>query len=162
MNYNIIDNFLPRSEFKVVKEVLLHPKFTWNYKEYKVDNNNNLGKYSSFEHIFYEYNSPCSQEYECLSALLSKLKYKSLISIKANLYTNSKELVEYKSHVDHEFAHNGAIFYINSNDGYTHIGEDIKVESVENRLLTFDSFKPHYGTNCTNAHKRININFNYF
>ena len=37
-----------------------------------------------------------------------------------------------------------------------------KIESIENRLVIFDSKKLHASTYCTNKKVRVNINFNYF
>ena len=37
-----------------------------------------------------------------------------------------------------------------------------KVESVENRLVTFDTPLRHTGTNCTNQKYRLTLNFNYY
>ena len=55
-----------------------------------------------------------------------------------------------------------AIFYINSNNGFTLFESDNqKVESIENRLVIFDSFERHSGTNCTDEKYRAVINFNF-
>ena len=57
--------------------------------------------------------------------------------------------------------HKTAIFYINSNNGFTVLENDTKIESIENRLLLFNGSKKHHSTSCTNSGARININFNY-
>ena len=53
------------------------------------------------------------------------------------------------------------IFFVNSNDGFTILDDDTMIESVENRILFFDSSKLHNSTNCTNEKVRVNINFNF-
>ena len=55
-----------------------------------------------------------------------------------------------------------AIFYINSNNGYT-IFKDTKekVKSVPNRLLKFDTRMKHSGVSSTDEKRRVVINFNY-
>ena len=55
-----------------------------------------------------------------------------------------------------------AIYYVNSNDGYTLFEDGTKVESVANRLVRFPASIKHTGTTCTNANRRVLINFNWF
>jgi len=54
-----------------------------------------------------------------------------------------------------------AIFYINTNNGWTNFKNGDKVESVENRLVIFDSNLEHEGVTCTDEIRRLVINFNY-
>ena len=54
------------------------------------------------------------------------------------------------------------ILYFNANDGVTVLEDGTEVESVPNRILLFDSSRPHHSTTCTNANRRVNLNFNYF
>ena len=94
--------------------------------------------------------------------ILNQLEVKSLIRIKANLYP-STDNIEYQSeHIDYDYSHKGAIFYLNTNDGFTTLEDGTKIESVENRILLFDPSKPHNSTTCTNDKCRVNVNFNYF
>ena len=55
-----------------------------------------------------------------------------------------------------------AIYYVNSNDGYTKFETGEIVESVGNRLVIFDGRTKHCGSTHTNQKYRIVINFNYF
>ena len=55
-----------------------------------------------------------------------------------------------------------AIFYLNSNNGYTEFEDGTKVESVANRFVSFPSTLKHRGTSCTDENVRVVINFNYF
>jgi hypothetical protein len=52
-------------------------------------------------------------------------------------------------------------FCLNTCDGYTGFADGTKVESVENRLILFDSLEDHYSTSTSNAQARINLNINY-
>ena len=54
-----------------------------------------------------------------------------------------------------------AIFYLNTNDGYTLFKSGKKVSSKENRLIIFDSNLEHTGTNTTNKKFRAVLNLNY-
>ena len=54
-----------------------------------------------------------------------------------------------------------AIYYVNTNNGWTEFENGDKVPSVENRIVIFDSSQLHTGTRTTNASSRVVINFNY-
>ena len=53
------------------------------------------------------------------------------------------------------------IFYLNSNDGYTHFNGGKRVESVANRMVIFPRETMHSGTTSTTDHRKV-INFNWF
>ena len=54
-----------------------------------------------------------------------------------------------------------AIFYLNSNNGYTLFKDDTRVFSQENRLCLFNGHIEHAGASCTNAKRRVVLNINY-
>ena len=80
---------------------------------------------------------------------------------KVNLYLKTTKIIEHAKHVDYPIPHKGAIIYLNTCDGYTRLHDGTKIESVENRLLLFDSSKLHNSTSTTNSLGRYNININY-
>ena len=90
------------------------------------------------------------------------------IRIKANANPRTEKIVVSGFHQDVserrllESEPKTAIFYINSNDGYTLFEDGTKVESVANRVVTFPANLKHTGTSCTDKTCRIVINFNYF
>jgi Rps23 Pro-64 3,4-dihydroxylase Tpa1-like proline 4-hydroxylase len=53
------------------------------------------------------------------------------------------------------------IFYLNTNNGYTTFGENEKIDSVENRLIFFNSQIKHSGISSTEEKYRCLINLNY-
>ena len=56
-----------------------------------------------------------------------------------------------------------AIYYVNTNNGYTEFESNgMKVNSVENRLVIFDSNEKHRAVTATDTSRRSVINFNYF
>ena len=161
--YEIIDNFLTQDKFIKVKNSILNSEFSWNLTPWVSNLEENLKITSSyyFTHIFYSglYVDPQSHVFV---DILNQLEVKSLIRIKANLYP-STDNIEYQSeHIDYDYPHKGAIFYLNTNNGLTILEDKVEVESIENRLLLFDSSKPHTSTTCTDTKCRINVNFNYF
>ena len=54
-----------------------------------------------------------------------------------------------------------SIYYVNTNNGWTHIKGHGKVKSVANRMVTFDSNQYHAGVTCTNEERRVVVNFNW-
>jgi len=114
-------------------------------------------------HLAYINNKAHSDLFSIIGNMfINALKIKSLIRIKANFYPNQGQFVEHEYHVDYKFKHIGAIFSLNTCNGYTKLYDGTKIDSVENRLLIFDASTKHCSTNTTNAERRLNINFNYF
>ena len=65
-------------------------------------------------------------------------------------------------HVDFHYEHSRtAIFYVNTNDGYTEFEDGTKIESKENRIVIFPTLIKHSGVTCTDQQNRVVINFNY-
>ena len=54
-----------------------------------------------------------------------------------------------------------AVFYINTNNGYTEFEDGTRSESIANRMVTFPANLKHRGTTCSDEKTRIVINFNY-
>jgi len=161
--YKVIDNFLTEEKFLKVKNSILNSEFSWNLTPWVSNLQENLKITSSyyFTHLFYS-GLYVDQNCHIFIDILNQLEVKSLIRIKANLYP-STDNIEYQSeHIDYDYPHKGAIFYLNTNDGFTTLEDGTKVESIQNRLLLFDPSKPHNSTTCTNDKCRVNVNFNYF
>ena len=157
----IIDNFLDPYHFRSLKNFMMENSFPW-YTDGTTSisgTKNNDGMY--FIHMFY-FDEPQSEYIELLKPLIHKIPYDAnkLKRIKGNLYPQSQRKIYHGWHDDFEIPHQGCIFYMNTNNGYT-IFKNKKVKSVENRLLLFDPSVLHRSTTCTDAPSRININFNY-
>ena len=114
-----------------------------------------------FTHLFYNNDTVCSDHMKWGQALKNYLEAKAFVRIKANLYPRTDTIVHHTDHIDYTFDHKAAILYLNTNNGFTVIGDD-KIESVANRMLLFDPQIPHHSTTCSDAQFRANINFNYF
>jgi hypothetical protein len=97
--------------------------------------------------------------------ILQRIQPASIIRIKANLLTKESTIVEHGLHTDIpdlKIPCKTAIFYINTNNGYTIFEDGTKINSLENRLVIFDSNIPHSGSSCTDAKVRCVINLNYY
>ena len=80
--------------------------------------------------------------------------------IKANMGPRTHEIRRNKFHIDFPNIIT-AVYYINTNNGWTEFKNGDKVESVANRIIIFDSDTIHTGTTCTDEKVRVLINFNY-
>jgi|TARA_Y100000310_G_C20577308_1_gene761092 hypothetical protein len=174
----IIDNFLPAEELLPIQSVMLGNAFPWFYNDYIAydpDEKNMFvppGKSDwndfQFIHVFYHlnrqygYQEICSAYMELIHPILHRLKMFCLLRCKANLTTGTpKENIPSGFHCDMEYDATTAVFYLNSNDGYTVFPDGKKVESVANRLVKFPTLKEHSGVSCSDNKRRIIINFNY-
>ena len=157
----IIDNFLDPYNFRSLQKFMMGDGFPWYTDATNSISGTKKNDGTYFTHIFY-FDKPLSDHSILLTPLIQKIPYdfNKLNRIKGNLYPPSPRRVYHGWHRDYEFPHQGCIFYINTNNGYT-IFKNKKVKSVENRLLLFDPSILHRSTTCTDAPSRININFNY-
>jgi hypothetical protein len=180
MKIRIVDDFLPRGDYLQIKEHLIDkPDIPYSFYEGKVygkDANKNLQD-SHMCHAFYHLNrfphEPVTTQYLGLMLpIIARCRVLAIHRIKANLETYSgSEPYESEYHVDWENEENiksnmqAAIYYVNTNNGYTNFkdGEEVrKVESVANRMVFFDAELSHRGVSSTDTRYRSVINFNWF
>jgi hypothetical protein len=162
MKYKIIDNFLPKEDFKQINDLLTGPNFPWYYnKNVTFGPKDKKDKNYYFNHRFYE-DVVLSNLYDFINEkLLSKIDIFSLKRVKANFHPRTEKVWFNKKHIDYKQSHKGCIYYINTCDGFTVLEDGKKIESIENRALFFDPSKQHNSSTCSNAKGRINININY-
>jgi len=166
-NYEIIDNFLEKDDFNRIKDTLMSDVFPWYLNDYVIkeeDKKENKMNQYQFTHNFYRGYSPTSGYFDVLEPIISKIKPVGLLRIKANLNPRAENHIEHGYHVDYENSLSNqrtAVFYINTNNGYTLFEDGTKVESVENRFASFKTSTKHTGSTCTNENVRVLINFNY-
>jgi hypothetical protein len=158
MTIRITDNFLTEEEFAELKWNIYSGDFPW-YQIVGIDNQYD-GK-RQFIHFFYKATTN-SNYFSILNPIIQKLDAGALIKIKANLIPKTHEVIQNMFHVDSFYKCTTAIFYMNTNNGYTLFEDGTKCESVENRLVRFPSHIKHTGTSCTDAEDRIVINLNYY
>lgn len=162
LKYKIIDNFLHKEDFITLKNSIINKEFSWYFQDLINAKHSKNDFTCYFTHLIYEH-TPNSEIYpRIFNLFFNKLKMKSLIRVKCNCYLSTEKIRINEKHIDYTFKHNGAVFSLNTCDGFTLLDDDTKINSVENRLLLFDANKPHASSTCTNAKSRFNINFNYF
>jgi hypothetical protein len=163
----IIDNFLKQDQFDALKNVITSPTIPWFQNQYlvKPDNSHQVDDIYNwqFTHTFYKNYSVSSEYFPVLDSILVNLNPSAILRIKANLIPRTDKSVVYQYHTDvSNFKGKTAVFYINSNNGYTLFKDGSRVESIENRIVIFDSTLEHTGTSCTDSRNRCVINFNYY
>ena len=161
MFYEVIDNFLPEETYLRIKYEMIDSKtFPWfyypavSYEDIEDDT-------FYFSHMFFDSPYIKSNFFELITPLIKKIDPKVLCRVKGNLYTNMGRMIENGKHVDQDYELRGAVYYVNTNNGYTILDDGTKIESVANRILFFDSGQPHNSTHCTDQKIRVNINFNF-
>ena len=172
----VFDNFLGLREFADLQEFYtgdqcnwkLNPRVVFPWDEDGLDN-------YQFTHTIYRNHELEGEEgWKFLAPVLNNLTDKTehpvkvILRVKANLQPRTSDIQNRSYHQDFadifgntNIPYYSAIYYVNSNDGYTEFKTGEKVESVANRLLLFTGDQDHRGTTCTNAKQRIVINFNY-
>ena len=159
----IIDNFLDQSEFTHLKKLIVdNVDFPWFITNNITGLENDGGKDYYFTHQFVKDYQCNSHLFDYLDVFKYKINMTRIIRIKANLYPSTEKIIEHSNHIDFNFKHKAAVFYLNTNDGFTIFQDSHRVSSIENRMVLFDGSTVHRSTTCTDQHYRVNLNFNYF
>ena len=159
----IIDNFLDPNEFEAIKNSMESGEFPWYFNRSKVYTGD--GKFQHV-HTFFKYEEGRNSEYlEMWNNFMNKIEATKCYRIKANMTLKSSSQIADDSewHIDDQGdALKTAVFYINTNNGYTELESGVRVGSVANRACIFDSTLKHRGVGHTSSdHHRIVVNFNY-
>ena len=161
----IYDNFLNPTDFQNVYVNMMGDRFPWYYNT----SVSNPCKYESdlnyqFTYSFYKEDAGVMGDYySILSPCLEKMGINRLLRCKSNLNPRTEVNQQIGDmHVDENFPYiKTAIYYVNTNNGFTLFEDGTKVDSVSNRLVVFDAPTNHVGYTCTDENVRVLINFNY-
>ncbi len=160
----VYKNFIDQVRFDDLVAIMSSPQFAWYYNPVldKEDLDPNVKQNFQFTHTFFNFNRVQSEYFDLLTPIFIKIKPIALVRVKANLLLNTDKIVEHGMHVDFKNPKvTTGIFYINTNNGYTKFENGKKIKSIQNQYIEFDSQLKHTGTSCTDAEKRLVINFNY-
>ena len=171
MDLKIIDNFLTDNDFNLLVSNTVGRNDGHQVQFRVVSNVENFGAIEEnwswyMINMLYSTDTPqneiCGKIYEMFVPKFKKLaNFKTMIRIKINAYPYTNVVKEHKEHIDFNYEHIGAVFSLNTCDGYTKFSDGTKVESVANRIVFFDASKKHQSTTTSNAKLRYNINFNF-
>lgn len=160
MTHTTIDNFLPTDYFENLVGFVGGDSFPWFFSGAVADEVDSKDCY--FVHTFYNKCKVNSNLFDHLQPLLNQLEIKALIRVRALMYIGRDNLIEHGKHADFPFSHNVCVLYLNTNDGFTRLDDDTRIESVGNRALFFDGSLDHNSTNCTLVQRRMVLTINYF
>ena len=158
--FKVIDNYLSEDNHLRLKDILESNNFAWYFQKRSVNLKDNNKFDFHFGHNFYFNDNVTSDYFKFLNPIIEKLEVNSLIRIKGNLNVVTSKPVNSKPHKDQPFDCKVALYYLNTNNGYTVINNK-KVKSIKNRIVLFDSSVEHYGVTCTDEPIKVVINFNY-
>lgn len=154
-----IDNVVAPEDFEQLQGHFSSPHFDWYFNSSVVKGNTNAFQ---FVHAVYVNEVVNYNDLIALQPINNVLQPQSLLRIKANLSTKGNTHNLSGMHIDNDVPGAlTAVYYINTNNGYTEFEDGDRVESVENRLVVFPSRLKHSGVNCTDEQRRIVININY-
>ena len=161
----IIDNFLPEDKFNTLKKGFENEYFPWYWNDHSLIHiEDNIPQ---FIHAFIAEGGINSDYFKLLieSDIFLKLNIHGLCKCKANLNYPTKTNIIGAYHTDlykEDYKNiTTSILYINSNNGGTCFEDGTKVDSVSNRVVTFDCSIKHAPVSCTDKLRRIVVNFNY-
>tara|TARA_R100001129_G_C5152486_1_gene199299 strand:+ start:65 stop:544 length:480 start_codon:yes stop_codon:yes gene_type:complete len=152
-------NFLNQEDFINLKnEILVSPFYFTN----NVSSEGAKDGYY-FTHTIFDHSQILSESiFKLIIPILNKLEAKALYKTKINLYPQTHKILEHGQHTDTSFKCKAFILAFNTCDGYTRIGKNKIIPSIENQGIFFEGNVPHNSTTCTDQNIRLNININYF
>ena len=168
MDIHVVDDFIPEHKFKDLEFMMMSHAFEWYWSDGQAEIPQT--DRFMFNHLFYKCGTkfgddyigsgPNSNHYDLINPCIRQLRAKTIRRIKANLTTITTSHEEGGYHTDYSDI-TTAVYYINTNNGYTQFKDGTKVESVANRAVIFDSNLEHQGVSCTDEKRRVVINFNF-
>ena len=181
-NLKIVDNFLPQGSFDELQRMIVDNHSFPLYVETNVSSDeiskNDTSAWSWYaSHVLYGNDEVRSTWYSHIMKYFiddsnltpggkflshNPLLIKAMMRVKVNFYPYCETFHKHPYHTDQDFSHQGAIFALNTCNGFTEFEDGTKIDSVENRLFLFDPSVKHRSTNTTDAMGRFNINFNFF
>jgi hypothetical protein len=156
---NIYKKFLSKEDFKKLESVIMSDIMPWFFNKKIIKNNKNDFQ---FTYSFIKNGKQnCHQDMiNLLNPILSKLKFRKINRIKANLIPKKNKITESGMHTDQKDGTTG-ILYMNTCNGYTKFENGMKIKSEKNKYVEFNSTLKHTGSSCTDKQRRVVINFNY-
>jgi hypothetical protein len=170
-NFNITDNFLTEKEFRVHRDQLFDFEFPWSFNSTVVNGNEDPAKTpGGLLHLIYmPFRTPSPFYPIIIPTIIKKLNATALWRVQANLLLRLPEPFYHQFHSDtvYDMEEDVAsqwtisILYMNNNNGYTELEDGTKIESVENRLVSFPSNIRHRVVTQTDEQRRVVMNMVY-
>ena len=169
IKYKVQRNFLDQAFFDQFQKFIFSHEMGWHWEEHQVPIALDLQSpqhddRSFFSHTCFQKHEPCSPLYSrFMVPILRGLQSKLVSNVRANCLIKDSKPHTSNFHSDTDYPCHTAILYMNTNNGYTLLGEKekIKITSEENKIVVFDSQTKHCAVSQTDRERRIVINFNY-
>jgi len=166
----IYDNFLDKFTFAEMQKSC-QDELNWKYDDC-VSNRFEKTQESKIKydwqmvHMFYNHPFHISDQFNIVNPIVQKINPIVMYRAKLNLNPSTEKIIEHGYHQDYQPEEYGkiftsAVYYLNNNNGYTRFRDGTKVESVENRLVTFPTTMYHTGSSCTDSKNRLVLNLVY-
>jgi len=166
IQYKVIDNFLDKHVANRIHDVVHCTDFPYYFHDHIAH-----GKEEQSLDRFQFVHALKSNKYKTTSSFYDQLclpiadkleiNFNDVLRCKVNLSMVSKEPYKSGFHIDNDGPHQVAIYYVNTNNGYTELITGEQIQCVKNRLLIFDGMIEHRAVKQTNTKTRVNININY-
>ena len=161
--YVVYDDFLPDNEYGALKTYLSR-QFPWGI-EAKLNHDDQNPYfvtliYNSYARAREEWNP--NVDVNPFIYITEKLYILALLRVKENMYLPQQTNDIHYPHVDYDFQHQGALYFLDNCDAATYMSDGVGIESKGNRLLLFNASAPHSSSAPTNTTYRQTININYF
>lgn len=170
MEYKIIDEFCG-----VAKALFPHSleRWLWQYCPRKTKQ----GEFNKYNHQMTNMLYSTSDGYSGLwgdinplvNAIDNHVEVAAIRRVKANLQLVQPERVYSDFHHDYGNDEGSsdpnmwvAIYYLNTNDGYTELEDGTIIESIEDRILFLPNSIKHRGVSQLSKMERVVINFNFY
>jgi hypothetical protein len=185
----VIDDFLPHEQFKVLQSVILGDDFPWYFLETvsrppgSYVPPNAVETFGWFHNFYSKADNIESYSMDIINPLIEQLsvvenRRAEFIRIRASLKTQKNGFTEdhYNvPHVDYDFPHVSAVYYLNDSDGDTWMFNEYfegfpepddytvkeRVSPKPNRIVIFDGLQYHTASNPIHSETRSIININY-
>jgi len=165
----VIDNFLPENLYNKISTFIKGSEIPWYFREKDTELTKNKNGFYSF--CYYNDNRPDHDlYYEHIVPMWNLLGFEDVgvVQVRATLVLRDIDTVSSAFHTDMSKSIKTcttAILYFTTCNAQTILkdkdGEKF-IDSIENRLLLFDSNIEHRANYQTDVHKRFFINFNFY
>tara|TARA_R110000851_G_scaffold56899_1_gene132886 strand:- start:1104 stop:1616 length:513 start_codon:yes stop_codon:yes gene_type:complete len=166
--YTVVDNFLEKTEYENLKNLILSAEFPWRRRN-SLTKNSKGKDIGYFTYNFFNNFRVYSNEFTThIIPVLSKLNALSIIEARANLFIKEFWLSnEDNYHLDYpNIQYNKtSILNLTSSEEGTLLkvnDKEIKIDSLENRLITMTGNILHSTIKNKEADPRYILNLNYF
>jgi hypothetical protein len=172
MMIKVYDDFLDSEDFSEISSLVESSNLPWYFNRC-ITHAKEERTFGQFTHTLYRVNEGVISEFapRIIDLIITQINNVHsdfnviLLNSKMNLNVGRDDHYPIGTfHTDWQIPgsiHKTAIFYLNTNDGFTKFESGKIVKSQANRIAIFDGEINHHGYTCTDQQTRIILNLNY-